>query len=203
MRTLGRQQSASWQELPGVRVKPMATLRRPDLSGIPSPLWSRNTVPRPANIDDFKNLPVPSGVPERPRAVPGGELDGTLTSNIARQPRITGMRGWVERGGRNHRERKERKMEASRWDWGRGPGTLRQSTIRLRALRGESPHSPFCWEVPFSRSRPPGAMTLQPDEVPVPGQHFWVAGSGDGAGIQPLMCFRMAVGEGEIAPLFV
>jgi hypothetical protein len=30
-----------------------------------SPLFSRPTVPRPANIDDFENLPVPTAVPER------------------------------------------------------------------------------------------------------------------------------------------
>jgi hypothetical protein len=37
---------------------------------VPSPLYSRPTVPRTANIDDFENLPVPTGVPGRPRAVP-------------------------------------------------------------------------------------------------------------------------------------
>ena len=55
----------------------------------------------------------------------------------------------------------------------------------------------------ISCSRPPGAVALQPDEVQAPGQHFRIAGSGDGAGIQPLVRFSMAVGEGEIAPLLV
>ena len=54
---------------------------------MPSPLYSRTTVPRAANIDDFENLPVPTGVPGRPRAVPrvqslteevGGRFRGLL-----------------------------------------------------------------------------------------------------------------------------
>ena len=37
----------------------------PPMDAVPSPLYSRPTVPRLGNIDDFENLPVPPGVTGR------------------------------------------------------------------------------------------------------------------------------------------